>query len=102
MFKIKTLKGRKWFFAYTLLITLVFLFLLLFGSLYSTILAEKQKISYLKTSDIGSKGTDNPNSPDFLYVMPFDNLSMSDVQNYDIFFSNLANFSMEKHIRKVD
>ncbi len=98
MFKIKTLKGRKWFFAYTLLITLIFLFLLLFGSLYSTILAEKQKILYLETSDIGSKGTDNNNSPDFLYVMSFDNLSLSDVLNYDIFFSKITNFSKENHI----
>ncbi|NPD89902.1 MAG: hypothetical protein HGN29_14405 [Asgard group archaeon] len=97
MFKIKTLKGRKWFLAYSSLITITFLLLLLFGSIYSTIVAERQKILYLETADIGSKGIDNPNLPDFRYVSSFDNFSSSDIVSYNNFLFELTNFSKENH-----
>lgn len=97
MLKIKTLKGRKWFIAYSSLITITFLLLLLFGSIYSTILAEKQKILYLETTDIGSKGTYKPNSPDFSYILSFDDFSSFDIVRYNNFLSQLTNFSKENH-----
>ncbi|MCG3254724.1 MAG: hypothetical protein KAU62_01470 [Candidatus Heimdallarchaeota archaeon] len=97
MLKIKTLKGRKWFLAYSSLITITFLLLLLFGSIYSTISAEKQKILYLETTDIGSKGTYNSNTPDFSYISSFNNFSSSDIVRYNNFLSELTNFSNENH-----
>ena len=56
MFKLKTFKGRKWFFSYSTLITTIFLVIFLFGSVYSTIYAEYYKEIMLETEDIGGHG----------------------------------------------
>lgn len=91
MFKLKTFKGRKWFFSYSTLITTIFLVIFLFGSVYSTIYAEYYKETMLEAEDIGGFGR----LIDLSYETRFSYFSDSDVSTVTNFISNISSFSDE-------
>ncbi len=93
MFKLKTFKGRKWFFFYSTLITTIFLVIFLFGSVYSTIYAEYYKEIMLETEDIGGHGR----LIDLSYEKRFDYFLESDVVKITDFISNISSISDENH-----
>ncbi|UJG44595.1 MAG: hypothetical protein K9W46_05310 [Candidatus Heimdallarchaeum endolithica] len=89
MFKLKTFKGRKSFFGYSSLVTICVIFLLLFGSVYATVLLEKEKKRITIESDINSDNIGNYVITDLSFSAYFDEQREIDFKELFDFYTDL-------------